>query len=169
MRPWWVFSLLLCFAALAPAAEPASGLVDHPSVKLMLDGKPSDTFNREALALMPRTTVQAAPNGEPPSTWQGVALEDIVRRTCVASGDSLSGRAIARLVRVTAANGYQVVFSATELDPDFGNVDVLLADTRDGKPLAQDGPFRLIVPKDKRSDRWVNQVTTIEVVDASTP
>lgn len=169
VRPGWVFCLLLCLAAPAHGAAHATGLQDHPSVKLMLDGKPSDTFDREALALMPRTTVQAASNGEPSSVWQGVALEDIVRRTCVASGDSLSGRAIARLVRVTAANGYQVVFSATELDPDFGNVEVLLADTRDGKPLAQGGPFRLIVPKDKRSDRWVDHVTTIEVVDASTP
>lgn len=107
--------------------------------------------------------------GEPSRTWQGVALEDIVRRTCVASGDSLTGRAIARLVRVTAADGYQAVFSATELDPDFGNVEVILADTRDGKPLAQDGPFQLIVPKDKRFDRWVSHVTMIEVLDASTP
>lgn len=169
MRPWWMVSLLLCLVAPAHGAGPSSSLLDHPSIKLMLDGKPSDTFDRQALALMPRTTVKAASNGEPPSTWQGVALEDIVRRTCVASGDSLSGRAIARLVRVTAANGYQAVFSATELDPDFGNVQVILADTRDGKPLAQDGPFRLIVPKDKRFDRWVSDVTTIEVVDASTP
>ncbi|WP_201313504.1 molybdopterin-dependent oxidoreductase [Dyella sp. EPa41] len=169
MRSGGMFSLLLCLATPVFGAGPVPGPADHPSIKLVLDGKPSDTFDREALALMPRTSVQAATNGGPPSTWQGVALEDIVRRTCVASGDALSGRAIARLVRVTAANGYQVVFSATELDPDFGNVEVLLADTRDGKPLAQDGPFRLIVPRDKRTDRWVDHVTTIEVVDASTP
>jgi hypothetical protein len=169
MRAWWMFSLLLCVAPSVPGAGADPSLLEHPSVKLMLDGKPSDIFDRAALALMPRGTAQGAPNGEPSSTWQGVALEDIVRRTCVASGDSLSGRALARLVRVTAANGEQVVFSATELDPDFGNVEVLLADTRDGHPLAQDGPFRLIVPKDKRSDRWLSHVTTIEVVDASTP
>jgi len=169
MRCGGMFSLLLCLAAPAFGAGPVQVPVDHPSIKLVLDGKPSDTFDREALAMMPRTSVQAATNDGPSGTWQGVALEDIVRRTCVASGDALSGRAIARLVRVTAANGYQVVFSAAELDPDFGNVEVILADTRDGKPLMQGGPFRLIVPKDKRTDRWVDHVTMIEVVDASTP
>lgn len=169
MRSWWVFSLLLCLAVPVHGAGGGSDLLNHPSVKLVLDGKPSDTFDRAALEAMPRKTVQAAANGEPPGSWQGVALEDIVRRVCVASGDSLSGRAIARFVRVSGANGYQAVFSATELDPDFGNVEVILADTQDGKPLAHDGPFRLIVPRDKRFDRWVSDVTTIEVVDASTP
>ena len=160
MRPW-ISGLLLCLAVSAHGAGPAPAIVDHPSVKLLLDGKPSDTFDREALAAMPRATVQAAANGEAPGTWQGVALEDIVRRTCVASGDSLAGRAIARVVRVTGADGYQAVFSATELAPDFGNVEVILADTRDGKPFQEGGPFRLIVPRDKRSDRWVSHVTTI--------
>jgi hypothetical protein len=119
---------------------------------------------------MSRTNVSAATKeGEQPSTWQGVSLEDIVERTCVASGDALHGRAMTRIVRVTGADGYQVVFSAAELAPDFEHVEVLVADTRDGKPLAQDGPFKLIVPKDKRNQRWINHVTTIEVADGATP
>ncbi|RDI99905.1 molybdopterin-binding protein [Dyella solisilvae] len=133
----------------------------------MVDGKPSDVFDQAALASMPQASVTAAAAGEQAGTWQGVALEDIVRRACVASGDALAGRALARLVRVTAANGDQVVFSAAELDPDFGNLQVILADRRDGKPLAEDVSFRLIVPKDKRADRWLRHVTTIEVMDAS--
>ena len=169
MRLRLVFSFLCCLALSAYATEPASSLLDHPTIKLMLDGKPSDLLDRTALAALPRATVNAAAEGEPRSTWQGVALEDIVRRVCVASGDSLTGRALARLVRVTAADGYQVIFSAAELAPDFGDTEVILADAKDGKPLAQDGPFRLIVPKDKRTDRWVSHVTMIEVVDASSP
>ncbi|WP_266182858.1 molybdopterin-dependent oxidoreductase [Dyella humicola] len=165
----WIFSCLSCLALSAYAAEPASRQADHPTIKLVLDGKPADLLDQAALATMPRATVKAAAQDEQPSTWQGVALEDIVSRTCVASGDALEGRALARLIRVTAADGHQVVFSAAELHPDFGNTQVILADSRDGKPLAPDSPFRLIVPKDKRSDRWVSFVTTIEVVDASTP
>ncbi|HEY2625039.1 MAG TPA: molybdopterin-dependent oxidoreductase [Dyella sp.] len=158
----------MCLALSAYATESAR-LADHPTIKLVLDGKPTYVLDQAALASMPRASAKAAAQGEPPSTWQGVALEDIVSRTCVASGDALMGRAMARLIRVTAADGHQVVFSAAELHPDFGNTQVILADSRDGRPLAQDNPYRLIVPTDKRSDRWVSYVTTIEVVDASTP
>jgi hypothetical protein len=169
MRLRWIFSCLSCLVLSAYAAEPASRLANHPTIKLVLDGKPADLLDQTALAAMPRASVKAAAPGEQPSTWQGVALEDIVSRTCVASGDALVGRALSRLIRVTAADGEQVVFSAAELHPEFGNTQVILADSRDGKPLAQDAPFRLIVPKDKRADRWLSFVTTVEVVDASTP
>ena len=167
MRLRCVAGLLGCPLWSAYAAGPVAAQVGHPAIKLMVDGKPSDVFDQAALAAMPQATVTAALAGEPPGTWQGVALEDIVRRACVASGDALAGRALARLVRVTAANGDQVVFSAAELDPDFGNVQVILADRKDGKPLTEDVSFRLVVPKDKRGDRWLRHVTTIEVMDAS--
>ncbi|MFC4527778.1 molybdopterin-dependent oxidoreductase [Dyella halodurans] len=169
MRLRWMFSCLAWLALSAYAAEPVSRLANHPAIKLVLDGKPADLLDQAALASMPRASVKAAAPGEQPSTWQGVALEDIVGRTCVASGDALVGRALSRFVRVTAADGQQVVFSAAELHPDFGHAQVILADSRDGKPLAQDAPFRLIVPGDKRADRWLSFVTTVEVVDASTP
>ncbi|WP_267220343.1 molybdopterin-dependent oxidoreductase [Dyella silvae] len=169
MRPWVVGGFLCCMVLSAYAGEPASGLLDPPVIKLSLDGKPAYSLDRAALAAFPRTTVKTAANGEPQSAWQGVALEDIVERVCVASGDSLYGRALARFVRVTAANGAQVVFSAAELAPDYGKTEVILADTKDGKPLEQGAPFRLVVPGDKRTDRWISHVTAIEVVDASTP
>jgi hypothetical protein len=169
MRFRLVASSLLCLALTAHAAEPSSTLADHPTIRLILDGKPSDVLDRASLAQMPRTTVKAAAPGEQPSTWQGVALKDIVSRTCVASGDAMTGRALARLVRVTTATGDQVVFGAAELHPDFGNAEVILADSKDGQPLAQNAPFRLIVPKDKRPGRWLTYVTTVEVLDASTP
>jgi DMSO/TMAO reductase YedYZ molybdopterin-dependent catalytic subunit len=43
---------------------------------------------------------------------------------------------------------------------------VLLAFERDGQPLGADiGPFRLVVPTDKRGGRWVRQVTSIKLLD----
>ena len=41
---------------------------------------------------------------------------------------------------------------------------VLLADRKDGKPLlGGEGPYRLVVPDDKRPLRWVKQVARISV------
>ena len=163
-------AVLLCLVlSTAYATDPSSPPTGHPTVRLGVDGGTAYLLDQAALASMPRTTVQAAAPGEQSSIWIGVALEDIIRRVCVASDDALHGRAMARFVRVTGADGYQVVFSAAELSADFGDIEVLLADSRDGKPLPPQGPFKLVVPKDKRVDRWVNYVTTIEVVDASSP
>jgi len=150
-------------------ATQAQGAPSPPAIQLRLDGKPAYLIDEAALVTMRRVTVRAALPGGPVRSWQGVALEDIVRRTCVASDDALAGRALARFVRVSGADGSQVVFSAAELDDDFGGTAVILADRVDGQPLTNDGPFRLIVPHDRRGDRSMAQVTTVEVVDASTP
>lgn len=46
----------------------------------------------------------------------------------------------------------------------------ILADTRDGKPLdAHEGPYRIIVPGEKRPGRWVRQVQRIELRFAAPP
>jgi hypothetical protein len=58
-----------------------------------------------------------------------------------------------------------VVFSLGELDESIGNLQVLIADSEDGKPLPQgSGPLRLVVPADKRPARWVRMVKAIRVV-----
>lgn len=159
---------LLLAALPVLAAEPASAPVGPQAIAVLVDGKATTTLDHAALAVMPRASVTAATHDEKPGEWQGVALEEIVHRAGVPEGTAMRGRAMARLVRITASDGYQVVFSAGELDPAFGNTQVILAEQKDGQPLSKDGPYRLVVPGDKRAARWVRNVATIEVVDAST-
>jgi Oxidoreductase molybdopterin binding domain len=53
-----------------------------------------------------------------------------------------------------------------ELDPAFTSKQVLLAFLRNGAPLgAKEGPYRIIVPDEKRMARWVKQVTMLKIVD----
>ena len=64
-----------------------------------------------------------------------------------------------------AADGYKVVIALPELDPEFTDRVILLADKANGHPLdTKDGPFRIVVPGEKRMARWVRQVTTLKVV-----
>jgi hypothetical protein len=81
---------------------------------------------------------------------------------------SFCGAPAHRRTSSCAADGYQVVFSLTELDAAFGGRNVVLVDRQDGHPLSQkDGPLRLVVGGDKRPARWIREVETIEVVDGS--
>ena len=50
---------------------------------------------------------------------------------------------------------------------DLPLVTIILADKRDGKPLAAtEGPFRIVAPGDKRPARWIRQVTAFRIIVA---
>jgi hypothetical protein len=141
-----------------------------PSLRIVVDGKPAAVLDHNALLAMPRTRVDtSAIHHEPAAHWQGVSLEAILQHAGAPSGEQLRGHSMATIVRITATDHYQVVFSLGELDPMLGNEQVILADTQDGHPLTKDGPYRLIVPGDKRPARWIRNVTTIEVTNSATP
>ena len=51
-----------------------------------------------------------------------------------------------------------------ELDPELTDRAILLADIKNGQPLPPDeGPFRIVVPGEKRPVRWVRQVRSLTV------
>src|SRR5579859_7653235 len=144
---------LMLAAFLACAASAADALVAAmPSgVKVLVEGKPALALDAATLAGMPHEEVTASAHDEAASQWRGVKLEDVLSKAGVSLDKPLRGRALASFVRVTAADQYQVVFGLADLDPTLGHTQVLLVDARDGKPLDKDGPFRLLVPGDKRT------------------
>jgi hypothetical protein len=159
MQRGWMVALIAgwCVAGGAWAAD---------AVHYTAPGKAAVDLDTSAL---PRIEVKAGAHGDAPSAWQGVALLDVLRAQGAPVGKALRGKALTDFVRVTASDGYQVIFSLAELDPDFGGRKVVLVDRHEGKPLeAKDGPYRLVVPDDARPARWVHGVTAIELVEAST-
>jgi DMSO/TMAO reductase YedYZ molybdopterin-dependent catalytic subunit len=71
---------------------------------------------------------------------------------------------------VRAADGYEVIFALPEIDPEFTAQTILLAYEVDGKPLPKgEGPFRLVVPNDKKHARWIREITTITVTFSKQP
>ena len=122
------------------AAAPANTLVIAGDVAQALIIKPAD------LKAMPRTTVTVSEEGRQVS-YEGVLVGELLRRAGAPVGRDLSGKAVATYVRASAKDGYEVVFSLAELDPDFTPNDIIVADTIDGKPLFDyQGPFRIVAP-----------------------
>lgn len=64
---------------------------------------------------------------------------------------------------VEGRDGYRIVFSVGEIDPDFGNAPIQLALEEDGKPLPEAEGYKLVVPGDKRGARYVRDVVRIEL------
>ena len=95
----------------------------------------------------------------------GVPLRLVLEKGGITLGDSLRGKRLSSCLLVEAADGYGVVIALPELDPGFTDRVILLADQADGHPLdGKEGPFRIVVPGEKRMARWVRQVTTLKVV-----
>lgn len=101
------------------------------------------------------------------ATFEGVALKDVLAKAGVEFGHSMSGKRLASCLLVEAADGYRVVIALPEIDPDFTDKQIVLAFQQDGKPLdAKAGPYRIVIPDEKRMARWVRQVTKLKIVDA---
>lgn len=64
-----------------------------------------------------------------------------------------------------ALDGYKVVFSLPEIDPEFSGKEILVAYFRNGEDLGEgEGPIRLVVPEEKLQARWVRQLRSVKLV-----
>lgn len=116
------------------------------------------------LAKLPRRTLHAKAHDGTDATFAGIELSDILKLAGVKFGEQLRGKDLALFLVVGAADGYHAVFALPELDHAFTDRIIILADRRDGKPLAEkEGPLRIVVPDEKREGRWVRQVVSLTI------
>jgi DMSO/TMAO reductase YedYZ molybdopterin-dependent catalytic subunit len=98
--------------------------------------------------------------------YSGTPLVEVLKAGGLLLDSDMAGirETVTMTVLVEATDGYRAVFSLAELDPALIDRVVLLADTKDGQPLPpREGPFRIIVPGEKRPARWVRQVRVVTV------
>jgi len=100
------------------------------------------------------------------ATFEGVSLKAVLGKAGVGFGESLRGKRMASCLLVEASDGYRAVFALAELDPGFTDKQIILAFSKDARLLdAKEGPYRIVIPDEKRMARWVRQVTTLKIVD----
>src|SRR5215470_7230388 len=152
-RQW---TTLFLISATSWAQEPPATVEVTGAVKQALK------LTAEDLAKMPRASVRTLSNGME-TVYEGVWLHEILKMAGAPQGSTLRGKALASYVLAEAQDGYQVVFSLAELDPDFIDNQVLLADTANGKPLfGAQGRFRIVASKEKPGARSVRMLTRLE-------
>jgi DMSO/TMAO reductase YedYZ molybdopterin-dependent catalytic subunit len=159
---------LLVLAAVRPGVPAQTASSASGSLTVTGDVHHPLSLSIEDLRHLPRITLKVTnPHEGKEETYEGVALTELLKRAGVAQGSSLRGAAMATYVLAQAADGYRVIFSLAELDSDFQDSGVIVADKMDGQPLREKvGPLRLVAPHDKRPARWVRMLQTIKVVSA---
>jgi DMSO/TMAO reductase YedYZ molybdopterin-dependent catalytic subunit len=123
------------------------------------------TWKVAELKMLPRTSVTATQEDGRKLMYEGVLVSELLKRAGAITGSEPRGAALTTYVLAVANDGYQVLFSLPELDSAFSGHEIIVADTVDGKPLAESqGPLRIVPPRDTRGARSVRMVERLEVV-----
>jgi DMSO/TMAO reductase YedYZ molybdopterin-dependent catalytic subunit len=117
------------------------------------------TIYRKDLAGMKHITRTLNVHGKE-QQYTGVPVQELLTLAGVATGKQLRGANLSKYLLVKSSDGYKVIFSLVELDSSFTDRQAFLADSMEGKPLPDSvGPFRLVVPGEKKPVRSAYKVT----------
>ncbi len=123
------------------------------------------TFQLADLAAMPRQTITLTEPDGSKDEYEGVPVIELLKKAGAPSGKTLRGKALTTYVVAKAHDGYQVVYSLAELDPDLTQGKFIVADKRNGKPLFDyQGPLRIVAGTDKEAARSIRMLEELEVV-----
>jgi DMSO/TMAO reductase YedYZ molybdopterin-dependent catalytic subunit len=154
--------MLARVAAAIVAAALLAGSAAAQSPSLALDGKVKQPqhFTVDDLKKLPvqhTDVTYQTDRGPVTANFTGVLLWSLIG---AAGGldDSEKNAAVRHAIRVTAKDGYVMVTSTGEIEPELGGKPALVAYERDGKLLDD---FRIVMPGDKHGARNVRDVVTI--------
>lgn len=143
----------------------ASGIAQ--SVSLRVNGAAPLTIDPETFSKLPRHTAILNNHGKQ-IRYEGVLLRDVLARAGVDFSKPLRGKQLSTYVLATASDGYAVLYALAELDPSVTDSELIVADRREGQPLAaEEGPLRIVAPHDKRPVRSLRMLRAIDVVQLS--
>jgi hypothetical protein len=98
-----------------------------------------------------------------PATSQNVTYLLGVRSFLMGSREfldqSINNDILRRIVIVTGSDGYETVFGAGEIDPEFGGHQIMVAYAKDGQALGPDRYPLIVAP----GGRFVSNIIKIEV------
>jgi hypothetical protein len=128
----------------------------------------------EDLQDLPTETVEATyldhDGMELQHSFTGVRLWDALQAAGLSVDPAMREDSLTKYVVLTASDGYVVVLSLGEIDPEFGNHPYLLAWIEDGEPLSEEqGPFMLVPQGDISEGRYIYGITSIDVRDVEEP
>jgi hypothetical protein len=128
-------------------------------------GDKTATWSPEAFAALPHVSLTAFnEHAKANQTYSGVPLMALLKPFGVP--DKPRGKDLRLYLLAEGTDGYGVVFAVAEVNPDIHAETAIVADPVDGKPLGDDGAFKLVLEGEKRPARWVRNLTSIKVKSA---
>ncbi|MFZ1939019.1 MAG: hypothetical protein WBA18_03280 [Terracidiphilus sp.] len=137
-----------------------------PGPLKIIFGDKSSEWTPVTLSSLPHKTITVHnEHTKAEETYSGVQLIDLL--TPLGVSDKPHGKDLRLYLVAAGSDGYEAVYSIGEITPDVNNSTVIVADSENGKPLADDGPLKLVATNEKRPTRWVRNLVAIRVMAAN--
>lgn len=121
-------------------------------------------LSRAELEKLERKTASVMIRDKGPFQFSGVTVYSILEAAGYKLDEPKRGAYLTQYVVITANDGYRVVYSMGEFDPKSKRAAPLLVWEQDGAVLKDgEGPYRLIIPDNVHTSRWIRQVASITV------
>ena len=136
------------------------------SLTLTVDGKPT-TLSVAELHTMPQKAVKVHnEHTKMDETYSGVMLGDLLAKYGLPVDKTTHRKMLRSYVVAEGTDKYWVLYSVTEIEGSEHNADVIVATSMGGKPLGEDGQFKLVDSADKKPQRLVRNLSAITVKSA---
>jgi hypothetical protein len=99
-------------------------------------------------------------------TYSGTTLWNLLNTAGGVTTTSAKNDILSKFVIATGSDGYTSVYSAGEIDPQFGNRPILIASSDTAGqlgPAGSDGLSRVVVPGDTAGGRYVSDLVSLKV------
>ncbi len=149
-------------------SEPAGSVAkphSAPSTSLLVQaGDKTLTLSAADLQAMPHETVIVV-NGhsQKNESYSGVTMETLLAKLGMPFIIPNEHTLVRSYLVAQGTDGYAVVVSVYEVLPAVHGGSAIVADTLDGKPLGEDGAFKLVLSSDRRPQRWVRNLTSLRL------
>jgi hypothetical protein len=168
----------LCFSVMSASSHPqdasAATMAEHahapapPSTSLTVtvDDKPTALSVAELSAMPQKTVTVHNEHTKTDETYTGVLLGDLLAKYGLPADKTTHRKMLRSYIVAEGTDKYWVLYSVTEIESSEHNGDVIVATSMAGKPLGDDGQFKLVNSEDKKPQRWVRNLSAITVKSA---
>ncbi len=144
-------------AATPSAMIALAGLLDRPGTvdtAAFVDAELVDVVTEDVAGHGSRVASRA---------YAGVRVYDLLDAAGIRLDPAVHEDFLSKIVVARGADGYPVVIAGGEIEPRFRATSMIAATRRDGAPLGDEGPVRLVVPGDGGPGRWVRGLVSLEL------
>jgi hypothetical protein len=144
--------------------DQAKDTVPAGVLRVSFAGKSTDWTLAKLAALPHKTVTVHNEHTKADETYSGVSLMDLLVPLGVPAKPH--GKDLLLYLLAVGSDGYKAAYAVAEVNPDLHDATVIVADLENGKPLAADGPLKLIATREKLPTRWVRNLAAIRAVAA---
>jgi hypothetical protein len=136
------------------------------SLTLTIDGKATTLTVADLQAMEQKTITVFNEHVKADETYSGVSLGVLLAKYGLPVDKTTHRKMLRSYIVAEGMDKYWVLYSVTEIEPSEHNGDVIVATTLGGKPLGEDGQFKLVDSSDKKPERWVRNLSAITLKSA---